>query len=538
MNMLKATLGHLIHEAAQAQRIGNLPGVADAYRNVLLLQPDFAEVWVNLAVALLSLRELDEAAAANRRAIELKPHLPEPYVNLSVVLLLQGRVDESIAILRRAIQRWPRDNTARQNLLFTLNHVPDHDRDALFAEHAAWGRDQEPATPPAPHTNDRSPSCRLRIGYVSPDFRNHVVPRFLEPVLRHHDRQQVDLYAYAESVLTPDIVTIRLQEFFSEWRNTFGLPATDVAAQVRADQIDILVDLAGHTGGNRLDVFALKPAPIQMTWIGYPNTTGLRAMDYRITDWVLNPDVNDQPGQPVRDTEKPLRLPGVMAVTIAPPDNVPAVGPLPAGGTGHLTFGSPHNLAKLNHRVYDVWAAILKRLPGSRLVFVRDTLTGSAAANVLQQFAMRDIAPWRIDIRPVCGPAYFAAYRDIDIVLDTFPYTGGTTTYDALWMGCPVITLAGERPAERSSATILYHAGLSDWITTTIEGYVACAVRAARELEQLEQLAILRGGLRAGLRDRLMETVSNAERFTRVLEAAYREVWERWCRLPPGQAGG
>ena len=339
----------------------------------------------------------------------------------------------------------------------------------------------------------------MRIGYVSPDFRQHAVTRYFETVLAHHDSQQVQVFCYAQ-VAAPDAVTARMQKLAYGWRSVWLQSDAEVAQRIRDDRIDILVDLAGHTCGTRLLVFAQKPAPIQMTWLGYLNTTGLDTIDYRLTDDILDP-----PGFPKRDTEELIRLPGGFSCFRAA-GRAPAVVPPPALQRGYLTFGSLNTLFKHNSQVFDLWSQILKALPTARLLMFRDTLTATPRAYVLQQFAQRGIASQRLDLRQMTDdPAYLGIYREIDVTLDVFPCTGGVTTCESLWMGVPVVSLCGTRPAGRHSASLLSRVGLADWAVATPDEYLQLAVRQASELDRL-------GRLRETLRERTKDEFAYAMR--------------------------
>jgi predicted O-linked N-acetylglucosamine transferase (SPINDLY family) len=459
---------------------------------------------------------MDEALACYEVILQLQPNCASIYICRHLPLIEQGRVREAIASLREALRLDPDCIEAQGNLLGCLNFDPHADPAEVFAEHCRWGQLQERGRFLQPHRNEPSPERRLRIGYVSPDLKTHAVARYFEPVLAHHDATQVETYCYAE-VATPDGMTAHLQSLAHAWRWICGKQAAQVVEEIRADGIDILVDLAGHTARNRLDVFALKPAPVQATWLGYVNTTGLRTVDYRITDAVMDP-----PCRPVLDTEELVRLPGGV-VCFAPPAGAPAVTPLPALRRGRLTFGSLHKLCKLSTEVVDLWCRVLKAVPTSRLLLFRDTLTGKAAEIIREQFAERGIAGEQLDLRKGrSARGYLELYGEMDVMLDVFPYTGGTTTCESLWMGVPVLSLAGARPASRGSATLLTRVGLSDWVVEMPEEYVALAVRWANDPEGLAEL-------RAGLRQRMTATLCDARRFTRELEDAYRTMWQRWC---------
>jgi protein O-GlcNAc transferase len=486
------------------------------YHQALRLNPDAPEIHNNLGLALADQSKLDLAVAHCRQALQLRPDFALAHNNLGHFQLKLGRADLAFRSFQQALRCDPDLVTAQSNLLFSVNYDPEATAEFVFAEHCRWGRlfDRRASRPPP--TNDRSPERRLRIGYISPDLRIHPLTRYLEPVLAHHDPHQVEVFCYAD-VAVPDAATKRLQKLAHSWRWINGLSDAQAAECIRGDSIDILVDLAGHTAGNRLRVLAYKPAPVQATWLGYMNTSGLAAVDYRLTDAVLDP-----PGQAVRDTEELVRLPGGMCC-FAPPTDAPDVGPLPALEKGHLTFGSLHNLFKLNGRVFDLWSQLLMALPTARLLMFRDTLTGTAQDYVRKQFTERGIGGERLDLRQgSCAPGYLGIYGEIDVSLDAFPFTGGVTTCESLWMGVPVLSLCGVRPAGRNAAALLATVGLNDWVVQTPQQYVALAVGMASELDRLS-------GLRAGLRDRVRATLCDAARFTRELEEAYRTMWRRWC---------
>jgi protein O-GlcNAc transferase len=532
--------------ALQDQR--KLAAAADCYREALRLNPKSPETCYNLGNALRELGNLEDAGASFQRALRLKPHFPFAHNNLGNVFLKQGWLDRAVASFQQALRLQPDFGLAYSNYLFCLNYDPEANLGAVFAEHRRWGQLHEPTPPTAAHgtgqagghANDPDPQRRLRIGYVSPDLRYHALTRYLEPVLAHHDPRQVEVFCYAE-MLFADAVTKRLQNLAQGWRWTSRQGDTQVAEQIRNDRIDILVDLAGHTAGNRLCVFALKPAPVQTTWLGYLNSTGLRAVDYRLTDDVLDPpEMGEVRGARCEventssniehrksnssqyDTEELLRLPFGMCC-FAPDPQAPALTPLPALRSGQITFGSMHSLFKINARVFDLWSAVLHAVPTSRLLLFRDTMTATAQDYIRRQFKERGIATERLDLRQGSdAPGYLTVYAEIDVSLDTFPYSGGVITCESLWMGVPVLSLRGRRPAGRNSAALLSRVGLADWAVETPEQFVTAAAILPQELDRLTQL-------RANMRERMTATLCDAERFTRGLEDAYRTIWQRWC---------
>lgn len=353
------------------------------------------------------------------------------------------------------------------------------------------------------------------MGYVSPDFHAHSVAYFIEPVLARHDPAAVETYCYAE-VAQPDAFTEHMKTLAAHWRGTFGRSDDEVADMIRNDAIDILIDLAGHTAHNRLAVFARRPAPVQVTYLGYPNTAGLPQMDYRLTDAAADP-----PGQEVYYTESLVRLPQGF-LCYAPPHESPAVGPLPAATGGCITFGSFNALPKMNNEVIALWARVLQSVPGARLILKNKSLQD---AKTCERYRQHFHPPERIELLGwLDDPAdHLSIYHRVDIALDTFPYNGTTTTCEALWMGVPVITLAGERHAGRVGLSLLTQLGLTELIAKTPDEYVRLAVALAGNRERL-------AALRAGLRERMRRSpLCDAQSFTRDLEAAYREMWHKWC---------
>jgi predicted O-linked N-acetylglucosamine transferase (SPINDLY family) len=499
------------------------------FRKALQIKPQYAAAHCNLGDALDRFGRLDDAYICYRHALRFNPRFAEAHNNLGGILLRRGQLREALDSFRQALHFQPNMVSAQHNLLACSNYDPDADLDAVFAAHRDWGQKKSEVFSPKSEvekdwcdighrTSDirLDPQRLLRIGYVSPDLRRHAVTRYLEPVLANHDPKQVEVYCYAE-VRNEDEVTTRLQGLAHGWRSTCGLRDTHVADQIHADRIDILVDLAGHSANNRLDVFALKPAPIQATWLGYLNTTGLATLDYRLTDDILDPL-----DQPVRDTEELLRLSGGMCC-FAPPADAPAIGRLPALGRGHVTFGSLHGLVKVNSRVLDLWSRVLHAVTSSKLLMFHHTLTAGAQEQILREFSARGIEKERLWLRKGSGlPGYLSVYNEIDVTLDTFPYTGGVTTCESLWMGVPVLSICGIRPAGRHSTALLTRVGLGDWSVQAPEQYVAAATKRSSDLERL-------ANLRSSLRKSVTNALCDAERFTRVLENAYRAIWRRWC---------
>lgn len=505
-------LGGVLHH------LGKMSEAIDCHRAALQVRPDLPAAHNNLGNVLRDQGQASDAIECYRTALRLKPDHALAHNNLGVALTMQGKLADAQVCYRRALELDPTYTEAHSNLLFALNYDATVSPEALFAEHCAWGRAvEERAPPPQPHANERSPDRPLQVGYVSPDLRDHALIRFFEPVLAHHDPERIEVHCYAE-VPVPDAVTARLRGYARGWRSTCGLSDVRLAEQIRADKIDILVDLAGHTARNRLRAFAHRPAPVQVAYLGYPNTTGLRSVDYLVTDEVFHP-----PDGPVLTTEEPVRLPcGLCCFT--PPAHAPAVGPSPVKSTGRVTFGSLHNPSKLNEQVVALWCRVLQAVPDARLLLFRDSLTGELREQVRRRFLDAGATESRLEFRhqaPADG--YLGVYNDIDISLDVFPWGGGTTTYESLWMGVPTLSLVGQRYAERGSASVLTRLGLADWVAASPDDYVARAQRLAADHERL---ATLRGSLRTTM----MATVCDGVTFTRCLEDAYRMMWRRWLR--------
>ncbi len=493
-----------------------------AFRQAIALQPDLAEAHSNLGVALNDQSQFDEAIAAYRQALALQPDLAEAHYNLGRAHYDLGHLDEAIVSFRRAIALQPKLAMAHSSLLFCLRYLPDADSRSIAGEHRRWN--QQHAEPLRqfihPHRNDRTPERRLRIGYVSPDFREHSVAFFLESLLTAHDPTQVEVFCYA-NLGRPDPVTGRLRGLVPHWREIFGLPDAQVVELIREDQIDILIDLAGHTAGNRLLVFARKPAPVQVSWLGYPGSTGLEAIDYRLTDALADPPGStDEP-----DSEKLVRL-AEGAWCYRPCAEAPAISDPPVLRTGHLTFGCFNALPKITAPMLDLWSRLLHAVPGSQFLLKNGSMLEASTRNRLRrEFENSGIAADRIELanRTPGQAEHLACYGRVDIALDTFPYHGTTTTCEALWMGVPVITLAGKTHCSRVGVSLLTHVGLPELIATSENHYLQLAAALAADLPRLTHL-------RRTLRERMRNSpLMDAPRFARSIEAAYREMWREWC---------
>jgi protein O-GlcNAc transferase len=499
---------------------------ATCYQRALQINPDYADARNNLGNAYRDAGKLSEALACYRRALELQPDFAEAHNNLGNVLKDAGEVNEALTCYRRALQLKPDFAKAHSNVLMMHQYRARMTLSELAAEHAEYGRLRaEPFRASwVPHANDRDPRRRLRLGFVSADFGRHPVGFFLIRALENLDQAQCEVVCYRDRAISDD-VAFRFQAAATEWRDIGGLRDEVVAEKIRADRIDILFDLAGHTASNRLLVFARKPAPVQITWIGYEGTTGLEAIDYIVADRHTIP-----PGQEQWYRERVLRMPDCY-VCYDPPETAPAVAPLPAANSDRICFGSFNNLAKITPQVVEVWAKVLLRIPGSRIVFkYRGLDSPRICRRYLDLFTACGIDPSRVELRPPSSYLdYLATYGEVDIALDPFPFGGGITTCDALWMGVPVITCVGETFASRHALSYLASVGLTEMIATTTEGYVELAVSLAGDLPRLSEL-------RAGLRERMAASpLCDGKRFAANLMVVLRDAWRAWCRKEHGE---
>jgi predicted O-linked N-acetylglucosamine transferase (SPINDLY family) len=531
--------------------VGRLAEALAAVRTAIGLKPDFAEAFNTLGNTMQAQGRWDEAAACYRMALEIAPYAAGPHYNLGNALLDRarlseaidcfrlaiacqpdcreahnnlanackdlGRLDEAGACFRRALDIDARYVEAHSNLLFCLNYHPDLPAEEIFAEYRRWEAQhaRPPGGPMTAHANLRDPERRLRIGYVSPDFRRHSARHFIEPLLSRHDRGAVDVFAYANHPID-DEVTARIKTYVDHWQPTLGLGDESLAELIRADRIDILVDLAGHTRGNRLLTFARKPAPVQVaSWLGYGYTTGLSAMDYFLGDAVFTP-----PGCEGVFAEQVVRLPVFAAYR--PAEGMGEVGPLPAIGRGHITFGTLTRMVRINHRVVRAWAAILRQLPTARLVINSGDLRSCRLKQELgERFATHGIAAGRLVLGYDSPP--WDVLRSIDIGLDCFPHNSGTTLCETLRMGVPFVTLADRPSVGRLGASLLTAVGHPEWIACSEADYVEKAVALAADLPRL-------AAVRVGLRDAMQNSPLQDETgFARAVEAAYRVMWRTWC---------
>ncbi len=499
------------------KQAGLRAAAVEQFEQALVRAPTFAAAWNNLGNTLSEMGRLVEAEAAFGELVRRAPSTPTWHLNHARTLTLLGRAAEAVEAGRRALRLQPENAVAHSNLLLDLHYLDDVSADAIFAEHRRWAERFAPAVPPAP-VADPDPARKLRIGYVSADLYAHAVANFLAPVLGRHDRANYSVFVYA-NLKHEDQATARLRQEADGWCAIREMDDEEAAAQVRADRIDILVDLSGHMAGNRLLLFARKPAPIQATWLGYPDTTGLDAIDYRLSDAVADP-----PGEADRFCSETLVRLASGFHCYHPPDDAPMPAVRPADAS--VAFGSFNNYAKVSPACLRLWGRLLEVVPEARLVLKAKSLGDEQTREtVRRRFADIGVNPSRLRVLPpvTTRREHLAAYGEVDIALDTYPYHGTTTTFEALWMGVPVVTLLGSTHAARVGASILTHAGLTEWIATSPEKYVELAASRARDVGALR-------ARRPQLRGRISATpLLDAEGFAGKLEEVYRRWWRRRC---------
>lgn len=497
-----------------------------AFFRARAIEPAHAMALANIALRLWKQRRRDEAEGYFKQALAVNPLLASAQSNYGSLLWGQGRLAEAESAYRKALAANPDFFPGYSNLLFSMSHQDDITVQALTEEHRKFGARAQRMVqrlPYGPGARDRSPTRALRVGFVSADLRNHAVASFLEPAWNALDRSQFELYAYSNTD-DEDATSERLKQHARIWRRVTGMTDAALAAQIRADRIDVLFDLSGHTAGNRLLAFAQKPAPIQISWLGYPQSTGIAAMDYYLMDKHAVP-LGDLASQFV---EKLVYMPSLSA--FKPSEHSGPITPLPALANGHITFASFNRTSKIGARTVAIWSKVLHGVSGSRML-IGDVRDDATRASLLQRFEANGIEASRLTFRARMEMAeYLRCHAEVDIALDTYPYTGGTTTNHSLWMGVPVLTLKGEARVSAQTAGILGRNGLHDWICTSEEELVAKAVEWAGDSARLAQL-------RAGMRERLNQTPSRqAAEVVRGLESAMRRMWERWTKGLPAES--
>ena len=506
-----------------AEQGGDLEVAEQCYARLLHYHPRHARGYLALGNVQVRTFALDEARESYLRAAEIDPRLPGLWLNLGNLEKYLGRFRQAVACYRRDIGLVADlDDCARRhsNLLTALHYDETLSHEALLQAHVDWAeRYARRWYPPEPQwPNARDPDRPLRVGYLSGSFNGLILGHFLYRVLSRHDSAHYSLYAYS-STRIQDEYTARLRAQCQYWVELAGLDDAAAAERIRADAIDVLVDLDGHSPTGRPLILARRPAPVQVEWLDWFDTTGMAVVDYLLTDPCTTPT-----DSPQRFAETPWRLPHTR-FCYTPPDDAPPVAPPPSQGSRPLTFGSFNRQDKLHPALLECWAEILRALPEARLLLKNRALQSAAVQDALRgAFARLGIDAARVELRgPSPHAELLADYAQVDIALDTFPYNGGLTTCECLWMGVPIVALEAERMIGRQSAAMLRLLGLEDWVAATPDGYVRLAVEKARRPAELPVL-------RAGLRPRMAASpLCDAPRFTRGLEQAYRAMWRRYC---------
>lgn len=496
-----------------------------AMQTAARLMPDDAETHSNLGSALMKLERLDAARDSLNRALSIDPQFAAAHAHMANLYEMQGRYADVESCLRNAMALRSQDQgygdvLQHTTLLFMLSHNPAMDADSLFAEHCRVGAHLEAGLCAAwpRHRNVRDPHRCLKVGFVSADFRNHAVASFIEPLLAQlQSHESLELHGYY-NYESEDHVTQRLRGYFKHWCPVHALSDRQMTRRIMDDGIDVLFDLSGHTSFNRLRVFAHKPAPIQISWIGYPGTTGLRAMDYYLVDRHFLPPRQFE----AHFTEKLVYLPS--GAPFKPDESAPPVQDLPALRTGHLVFGSFNRMGKINAATVGLWSQLLRALPESKMILAGIPTEGGHNQRLADWFAAEGIALGRLRFHARCPmDAYLALHHEIDICLDTIPYSGGTTTYHAYWMGVPTLTVAGSTPASRQGAAILSQVDLNGFIAANAADFVAKGVDWSNRLAELAQV-------RLGLRDRWRQSpLREPDIVAAALVKAIRHMWSGWC---------
>lgn len=505
----------------------------DAFRHALRVDPTLACAYGNLGLIFSRQNRISEAITANEQALALDPHSMAA-LNLAQLYGLSGEAEHAVASARQALANSSTQTLAYGPLLLSMIYAgaPDQERQKILS---AYRKQVEPDQPGSNHLNVPDPTRKLRIAYLSGDFCRHASSYFTESLLQHQDHAQFEVYCYYNGD-THDALTERYMAHFADhWRHTYGASADAIAAQMQQDGIDIAIDLAGHTKNNMLETLARKPAPVQFTWLGYPDSTGLSRIDWRITDHIADPDT---PQRSTRYTEKLLRLPGPFC-TYSPLVDTPEKrhdpayqpGPAPCLAQGHITFGSASNIVRLTDATIQLWSQAVLAVPNAILLLESTGLEEPAISKRLyQRFASAGLPEARLQLIPRKHSPQYQIYRRIDIALDPWPCNAGTTTFDALWMGTPVISLAGDPFFSRIGASVLTHLGHPEWVAQDKETFVQIACQLASDPQRLN-------AQRAALRTEMEHSpLMDAAGFTRQFEHALRQGWKAWCNSPASAA--
>ena len=500
---------------------GDFDAAIGSYGEALRVKPTYAEAHSNLGLLYKQRGRLGEAGESYDRALAIAPDDADIRLGLASLFQEQGEIDAAISAYQQALRLAPDHREGHGSMLFTLNYHPDMRAEDIFAAYRHY--DERFGLPLRqawrPLDNDRNAHRRLRVGYVSADFNHHPVRHFLEPLLAHHDKSLVEVCIYAE-LARDDAVTARYRRYADEWLQTSGVSDEALAERIRDDRIDILVDLAGHTAHNRLGLFARKPCPVSVSWLGYGYTTGLSAVDYYLTDATCVPASGD-----ALFAEQPWRI-ATPGYVYRPAEGMGEGGPLPAARRRYVTFGTLTRSVRINHRSIRVWSEILRRVEGARLVIdSRNYLDADMRLTLTEKFVAHGIEPARLELGAHTPP--WDVLRGMDIGLDCFPHNSGTTLFESLYMGVPFITLAGRPSVGRLGSSILHGIGHLEWIAHSEDEYIELAVKLASDLPRLARI-------RAGLRSEMEASPLRDEAgFARKVEAAYREMFSIWATAAP-----
>ncbi len=502
-----------LQQAIALHRAGRLADAEAIYRQILAADPDHADALQLLGAIAHQLGRHGDAIALISRSLTLAPENKLALNNLGEACRAVGDIERSVESFRRALELDPSYVKAHSNLLHTLHFDPAGTGESLRREHEEWGRRHAPDAFPRPPRREHRDDKILRIGYVSPDFKQHSVAYFVEPVIRHHNRDRVRVFCYSNAA-REDEVTARIRASADEWRDITKLDDHQAAELVRRDEIDILIDLAGHMARNRLLLFARRPAPIQATWLGYPNGTGMPQIDYRITDAAADPTgVTDE-----HSIERVIRLPQ-SAWLYEPPATSPDI--RPRDPNQPITFGSFNKFPKISPITIDLWSQILAAVPNARLMIKAKSLGDESTRAIARRLLQSHAIPLdRVEITGWSDTSadHLDRYNKIDVALDTFPYHGTTTSCEALWMGVPLVTLAGDKHVSRVGASLLHSVGLDDLIAATPQQYVEAAVALAQSPDRRQML-------RRSLRETMQRSpLMNAAAFVSALEDAFEEM--------------
>lgn len=501
---------------ASALVSNNQPGEAiDVFRMIVQRWPHKIDMQGNLATMLQMTGQVGEALRICQKLVECNPKFYRAFDVMGNAYVSMGQFDEGVRCQKKSLELNPYDSKQRSNYLLNLNYLPHPDRKEVFEAHCEWGRLHASKTEPV-YKNKPDVERVLRIGYVSPDLREHSVSYFIEPILTASRNLKLESFCYSD-MPRPDKVTSRLKSLSHQWCDSHHLTDQQLFEKILNDRIDILIDLSGHTANSRLKLFTMKPAPVQMTYLGYPNTTGVTDVQYRVVDTLTDPA-----GEERFYTEHLIRLPGCF-LCYQPDDDCPDISPIPEGP---IVFGSFNNLAKVNDDVIALWARTVLSVPGSRLLIKNPSLSDQG---VCEQYREKLLAEGlendRVELigHTATRQEHLELYSRMHIALDTFPYNGTTTTCEALWMGVPVITLAGQYHAGRVGVSLLSAAGCAEWVSETEADFIRIAVELSEDVARLSEM-------RASMRERISASLlCDAGTFINNLEEVYREVWRCWC---------